>query len=216
MTVAGGLLGLTEPEAYLDLLDYRRHVFALYHWVRGHYPAAPAQAHARWRRVRALLVGRHAQSPLDPAQRAAFAGLRYYPYDPALAFAARLEPASGAVSLPASIGAAPPFVRAGVVCLPIGTLEVYWLTAYGGGLFLPFRDGTSGGETYAGGRYLLDTVKGADLGVDGRGRLVLDFNFAYHPSCHFNHRWPCPLSPDANRLRVAVQAGERAYSGVPK
>jgi uncharacterized protein (DUF1684 family) len=213
VTESQDLLGLTEPESFLDLLDYRRRVFALYDWVRYHYPAAPERAHARWRRVRALLVGRHRQSPLDPQQRAAFAGLRYFPYDPALAFAARLEPASGAVTLPASTGAAPPFVRAGVVRLPIGTLEVYWLTGYGGGLFLPFRDGTSGRDTYGGGRYLLDTVKGADLGVDGQGRLILDFNFAYHPSCHFNPKWPCPLSPAANRLRVPVEAGERAYPG---
>ena len=59
-------------------------------------------------------------------------------------------------------------------------LELFWLEGYGGGVFLPFRDATSGGETYGAGRYLLDTVKGADLGEE-EGRLVLDFNFAYNP-----------------------------------
>ena len=87
-------------------------------------------------------------------------------------------------------------------------LELYWLDAYGGGLFLPFRDATGGDETYGAGRYLLDTVKGADLGMDG-GRLVLDFNFAYHPSCAYDPRWACPLSPPANRMDVPVRAGER-------
>jgi uncharacterized protein (DUF1684 family) len=88
------------------------------------------------------------------------------------------------------------------------SLEVSWLTAYGGGAFLCFRDATSGTESYGGGRYLLDTVKGADLGEDG-GRLVLDFNFAYNPSCSYDPGWVCPLAPPANRLAVAVEAGER-------
>jgi uncharacterized protein len=87
-------------------------------------------------------------------------------------------------------------------------LELFWLEAYGGGLFLPFRDATSGDSTYGAGRYLLDTVKGADLGSEG-GRLVLDFNFAYNPSCAYDPKWVCPLSPPANRLAVAVQAGEK-------
>ncbi len=88
------------------------------------------------------------------------------------------------------------------------SLEVHWLEAYGGGVFLSFGDATSGRETYGGGRYLLDTVKGADLGSAG-DRLVLDFNFAYNPSCAYDPRWVCPLAPPANRLPVAVEAGER-------
>src|SRR5207302_1076236 len=87
-------------------------------------------------------------------------------------------------------------------------LELFWLEGYGGGVFLPFGDTTSGHETYGGGRYLLDTVKGSDLGEDG-GRLVLDFNFAYNPSCSYDPRWACPLTPASNRLATAVTAGER-------
>jgi uncharacterized protein (DUF1684 family) len=87
-------------------------------------------------------------------------------------------------------------------------LELYWLEAYGGGIFLPFADATNNSETYGGGRYLLDTVKGADLGEAG-GLLVLDFNFAYNPSCSYDSRWVCPLPPPANRLAVAIRAGER-------
>ena len=87
-------------------------------------------------------------------------------------------------------------------------LELYWLVGYGGGLFVPFRDETAGTETYGGGRYLLDTVKGTDLGTEN-GRLVLDFNFAYNPSCSYDPRWVCPLSPPANRLPVPIRAGER-------
>ncbi len=63
-------------------------------------------------------------------------------------------------------------------------------------------------ESYGGGRYLLDTVKGADLGGTD-GRLVVDFNYAYNPSCAYDPQWSCPLAPPANRLTVPILAGER-------
>ena len=63
-------------------------------------------------------------------------------------------------------------------------------------------------ETYGAGRYLLDTVKGSDLGSE-RGRLILDFNFAYNPSCSYDPRWVCPLAPPGNRLPIAIRGGER-------
>ena len=110
-----------------------------------------------------------------------------------------------------SAGSLTTFRRFGRVSLPVGTLDVYWLEAYGGGVFVPFADGTSGHETYGGGRYLLDTVKGSDLGGED-GRLVLDFNFAYNPSCAYDGRWACPLAPPANRLGARIRAGERTPS----
>jgi uncharacterized protein (DUF1684 family) len=97
------------------------------------------------------------------------------------------------------------------VHLPVGSLDVYWLEAYGGGIFLPFRDSTGGRQTYGAGRYLLDTVKGADLGSED-GRLVLDFNFAFNPSCAYDDAWACPLAPPANRLEEPIEAGERHLS----
>ena len=69
-------------------------------------------------------------------------------------------------------------------------------------------DGTSGESTYPAGRYLLDTVKGADLGSSGAD-LVFDFNFAYNPSCAYDPRWVCPLAPTENWLPVHVAAGEQ-------
>ncbi len=87
-------------------------------------------------------------------------------------------------------------------------LDLYWLDGYGGGVYLCFADATSGRETYGAGRYLLDTVKGSDLGTEA-GRLVLDFNFAYNPSCSYDPRWVCPLAPPGNRMSAAVRAGER-------
>lgn len=104
------------------------------------------------------------------------------------------------------------FTRFGVASFELDgrslSLGLHWLEAYGGGLFLPFADTSNGNETYGGGRYLLDTVKGADLGMES-GRLVLDFNFAFNPSCAYDTKWVCPLAPPPNRLPVSVHAGER-------
>jgi len=101
-----------------------------------------------------------------------------------------------------------PFRRFAAATFELGSLELYWLEGYGGGVFLPFADETRGTETYGAGRYLLDTVKGSYLGLEG-GRLVLDFNFAYNPSCSYDDRWACPLTPPPNRLPIPVRAGER-------
>ncbi len=87
-------------------------------------------------------------------------------------------------------------------------LTLFWVEGYGGGLFLPFKDATAGVETYSGGRYLYDTIKGADLGAD-ETEIVLDFNFAYNPSCAYDSRWVCPLSPPENTLPIKVTAGEQ-------
>jgi hypothetical protein len=91
-----------------------------------------------------------------------------------------------------------------------GELTLYWIGGYGGGAFLPFLDATSGTKTYGGGRYLIDSIKSADLGADAAGRTILDFNFAYNPSCYYSPRWVCPLAPRANRLPRPITAGERA------
>jgi uncharacterized protein (DUF1684 family) len=124
------------------------------------------------------------------------------------------DPEGAALVIPTSTGEPTRFTRIGSVRPVLGgeprSLAVYWLEGYGGGLFLPFRDARAGRETYGGGRYLLDTVKGADLGTSADGaRLVLDFNYAYNPSCAYDPRWSCPLAPPENRLDVPVDAGER-------
>ena len=109
-------------------------------------------------------------------------------------------------------GASFPYRRIGWAAFAVdGTdcrLAVFWLNDYAGGIFIPFRDATSGGESYGAGRYLWDSAKGADLGSSG-DELVLDFNYAYHPSCVYDPRWSCPLAPAENRLTVPIRAGER-------
>jgi len=195
----------------LDLLDWKRRVFALYAAVRAEPDAE--RAAAGWRIGRDALFAEHPQSPLGPEARTGFSGLDYFPFDPAARVTAEVVAAERErFEVPASAGPAMAFSRFGVARFTLGDtpceLELYWLDAYGGGLFVPFADATSGSETYGAGRYLLDTVKGADLGTED-GRLVLDFNLAYNPSCSYDPRWACPLSPPANRLGDAVRAGER-------
>jgi uncharacterized protein (DUF1684 family) len=204
----------TKSANHVDLLDWRRQVQQVYEGVRALRPSDPTEAHRRWRAARDELFATHSQSPLVPDHRRRFGGLEYFPYDPELSFAAHIEALTAErLQLGTSTGEAMAFERFGTVSLPVGTLDVYWLDAYGGGLFVPFRDSTAGDATYGGGRYLLDTVKGADLGSTADGALVFDFNFAYNPSCSYDPAWTCPLPPPGNRLDIRVEAGEKVYTG---
>jgi uncharacterized protein (DUF1684 family) len=118
------------------------------------------------------------------------------------------------LALPISTGGEESFTRIGRLTIPFPagerSLGAYWMAGYAGGLFVPFRDATNGTETYGAGRYLLDTAKSADLGAgSGPDSLILDFNFAFHPSCAFDPKWSCPLAPPENRLDIRIEAGER-------
>jgi uncharacterized protein len=195
----------------LALAEWRREVFDIYREVR--LGPDPQRAHARWRERRDRLFREHSESPLavdDPLRQT---GIPYWPYDPRLRFSVPvLEAARPARhALPTEGEEITELRQVGWVELPeaLGPrLAVWWLAQYGGGLFVPFRDQTAGSESYGAGRYLLDTVKGADLGLDD-GRLVLDFNFSFHPSCRYDAAWQCPLAPPENVLAGAVRAGER-------
>jgi len=170
-------------------------------------------AWVHWRDTRARLFREHPESPVPAAERDGYGGPHLYDYDPSWRLLGSVDPVEPIrFELTTSTDTTMAFSRFGVARFAHGgddlCLELYWLEGYGGGLFVPFADSTSGSETYGAGRYLLDTVKGADLGTED-GLLVMDFNFAYQPSCAYDPSWTCPLSPPANRLSVAVRAGER-------
>jgi hypothetical protein len=189
----------------LELLDWKRRIFGLYAEVRS--AADPESGWRRWREVRDELFRSHPQTPLPPETRARFSALPYFDYDPELRVLADVEPAERERREIATSGEQPySFTRFGRVEVFDATLDLYWLDGYGGGVYLCFADASP--DTYGGGRYLLDTVKGSDLGGKA-GKLVLDFNFAYNPSCAYDPHWVCPLAPPGNRLAIEVRGGER-------
>jgi uncharacterized protein (DUF1684 family) len=199
--------------AELELLDWRRRVAELYARVRANRDNDPLAAHDDWATTRDRLFSTHPETPLDDPAGAE--PLAYAAYDPSYVWEVAVDTDVERQRYPVATSGdgEMDFVRFGRITLPIGTLDVFWLDTYGGGVFLPFRDATAGRTTYGGGRYLLDTVKGADLGATVDGRLVVDFNFAYHPSCHYSPRWSCPLAPPGNTLAAAVPVGEQLYPG---
>ncbi len=242
-----------------DVADWRRQVHRLYQAVREE--ADPPTAHALWVAGRTELFEHHPASARRDGQR-----LRHADYDPAWRFvvaATDAEPCELAMQTgtDGTVG----FSRIGAFEVTDEIhLDAWWLGGYGGGLFVPVRDGSAGRLTYGAGRYLLDTVKGADLGredantrnstegstegssedradnrsvendnedgnrsvedgkedgadtksVDnGADRWVLDFNFAYNPSCVYDSRWACPLAPEGNRTSVPIEVGELLPEG---
>ena|SRR5947209_18272584 len=213
-----------RPSDYLDLYDYRLKVAALYARRDASLQAGedPLEVARAFRGERDALFAGHPQSALDPEQRRQFHGLRYYELDPTAVVRAEMdthvEPrriemgTSDAEAMPMQDVARLSFTYGGVDC----RLALYWIDVYGGGLFLPFRDLTAPSHTYGGGRYLVDTVKGStfeEFRTDAGGReIILDFNYAYNPSCAYNPRWSCPLAPRENHLPVAVAAGEQTLA----
>jgi uncharacterized protein len=196
---------------HLELAGWRRTVAELYAGFR--HAADPAEAHAAWRAGRDQLFREHSQSPLPAGDPLRDTGLPYWPYDARWRLSAPLQPVADGPRLVVPAGTEPDTVLRliGRVDVPDpvgGRLDVWWLDQYAGGLFIPVRDGTAGAGSYGGGRYLLDTAKGADHGRIG-DELVLDFNFLYHPSCRYSPDWVCPLAQDGNRVTARVEAGEQ-------
>jgi uncharacterized protein (DUF1684 family) len=196
----------------LELADWRRQMSELYAAIRA--DVDPLSAWMRWREVRDRLYRSHPQSPVPVIERGDATAPEYFDYDPALRTTADVDAGDGVVfELPGSTSGHVTAERAGTVRFSLrGTphsLSMFWLLDYAGGFFLSFRDATSGDETYGAGRYVLDTAKGADLGTDATGRVVVDFNFSYQPSCSYDPRWSCPLPPRENWLTRPIRAGER-------
>jgi uncharacterized protein (DUF1684 family) len=182
------------------------------HEHHHHAPVAYADAVAGFRADKDAFFRSSPGSPIPEAERAGFEGLPYFDVDETLAFdGLALEPYAGSeptsFEIPTSDGKLRPAERAGILAFAVGSVPAK-LTAYtfendrSGAVFVPFLDGTSGTETYGAGRYL-------DLEPDADGTYTLDFNLAYHPSCVYDIKFSCPLTPAENRLPVRIEAGER-------
>jgi uncharacterized protein (DUF1684 family) len=157
----------------------------------------------------------HPQSAIPAEERSSFTGLNYFPPNDDAIVVAPMRAADGGIDI--DTGGEDGVVhyrRIGILQTPFGELSLWWMLGYGGGLFLPMRDGTSGKGTFGGGRYLTDTVKGTHgRGVVplGNDRVRLDFNYLYNPSCAYDEAWLCPLAPSENWLSAPVEAGELLY-----
>lgn len=204
----------TMAQDRLELVDWRRQTAELYAAIR-----AANEPDAAWRQfvaVRDEMFAGHPQSPLTAEQRATFGHLPYYPYNPAFRTVGRIdfniEADETAIDL--LHDGLLRLTRIGVVSFRLlghaAALSLFWVEGYGGGLFLPFKDLTNRMETFGGGRYLYDTIKGADIGAQAQ-EILLDFNFAYNPSCAYNAQWYCPLAPEENALNISVAAGEKRF-----
>jgi uncharacterized protein (DUF1684 family) len=207
---------MTDEQRYsLAVADWRRQVHELYRAVRAE--AVPEAAHALWVSGRSDLFDRHLASPRREGQ-----SLRHADYDPSFRFIlAVLAAEPDRFEVQTGTDGVAPFERVGRFELPFAdeaaSLDIWWLGSYGGGIFVPLRDGTAGSLTYGAGRYLLDTVKGSDLGRDAEAdpsaEWVVDLNFAYNPSCVYDPRWACPLAPAGNRFRTPAPVGELLPAG---
>ncbi len=153
------------------------------------------------------------ESPLTPNQQADFDGLSYFEENPSLVITSRLE-ADGVdrderIVMQTTTGGEQLYRRAGLVRFEVDgvpTQVTLYASAGSHGLFLPFRDATSGKESYGAGRYL-------DVEHPGpSGRLTVDFNYAYNPYCAYNPEWSCPIPPGENWLTVPIRAGEKSFS----
>ena len=150
------------------------------------------------------------QSPLTPEQRTAFEGLAYFPENDALALTLPVDrnAAGSDIVLDTSDGQKRQYRRVGTIDVPVGT-ETARLTLFAmpghSRLFLPFFDGTTGTESYSGGRYLEPRER-------PDGQIEVDFNYAYNPYCAYGEGWSCPIPPDENRVSPRIEAGEQNFS----
>ncbi len=197
----------------LYLADWRRQVSEMYADIRRNNNGNDAWCDFRAKRDQ--LFRFHSQTPLSEAQLETFNHVQYFDYNPELRVIGQVNTAVSSktyeLDLPEGLFR---FKHFADVEFELGkrplSLQLYWVQGYGGGLFLPFRDLSNGKTTYGGGRYLYDAIKGADLSQN-TNEILLDFNFAYNPSCAYNDQWVCPLAPQENWLQVEIEAGEKAF-----
>jgi uncharacterized protein len=147
------------------------------------------------------------QSPLTPAQKQIFKGLNYFPENLALRLEVRVDvfDVQEPVSIQTTSGRPQNYKRYGKFKFNVDG-QIAELTIYSGqhGFFLPFADALAGSETYPAGRYLEPQKLSS-------GKFLVDFNQAYNPYCAYNEQWSCPITPPENRLKVAIQAGEKIF-----
>jgi len=167
-----------------------------------------------WRKDRDQFFKTHQRSPLTPAEKKSFKGLRYYPFDSQYVFSSQIERYNFHINNPkyyatflTNKGTNKRYIRYGKLRFKLNgkdyTIEVY-KSILSDMLFVPFKDMTNGRETYEGGRYI-------DAEILPGYKMVLDFNMAYYPSCAYNEKFICALPPRENMLEIEIKAGEKTF-----
>jgi len=153
--------------------------------------------------------------PIPPDAMDTLLPLSYFPPDPDYVVAASLKPAAQrvVVDMPTSTGELRKEERVGVLEFVLKGQPMALAAFHEAGtdmthLFIPFRDLTSGTETYQAGRYL-------DLELTPTGLYNIDFNRAYNPYCYYNSKFDCPYPPAENRLTIPIRAGQRLPPSKP-
>jgi uncharacterized protein (DUF1684 family) len=200
--------GLDEA---LATAEWQRDILRIYDEIRG--ARGEPSAWDKWRSIRDGLMADHRKSPLTPDRLEDFKGLSYFDYGTDFRVLGTINEVAPSTVTPGTADKSSlPITRLAMVTFNLRgrshSLDLFWMGTWRGGFFLPFTDGTNGRTTYAGGRYLIDMLKGEDLGVEG-DQLVLDFNFAYHPPCAHNPSYSCPLPGPGSQIDAEVRAGER-------
>ena len=209
---------MSTPANPLSLAHWRRSMARLYADVRMG-SADPERTSDAFRAARDRLFREHDDSPIPSVHRSRWRGASWFPYDARWRINGIVKPLANRSTFELALASdgVTRFTRVANVDFAVRgvgyALALYWLEGYGGGLWLPFGDLTNGTSTYGGGRYLYDTIKGADLGASTT-EFVLDFNFAYNPSCTYDERWSCPLPPAENKLPIEIAAGEQVMGGL--
>jgi uncharacterized protein (DUF1684 family) len=168
----------------------------------------------RARKMKDVFFAHDWQSPVPPQDRPRFEGLKYYAPDPSYRFELELydHPEKEVVRMVYSQGNEQDFLRWGEFRFTINgkeqTLQAYKRNQEEETLFVPFKDATSGKETYGAGRYL-DIVPDKDRNREGN--WILDFNQAYNPWCAYSEAYNCPFVLAENWLEVPILAGEKNY-----
>jgi uncharacterized protein (DUF1684 family) len=168
----------------------------------------------KMRKMKDNFFAQNWQSPLPPKDRARFKGLQYYPPDTSYRFELNLNehPEPRVVKMVYTKGNEQDFINWGEFRFRIDgkelSLQAYKRSREEDMLFIPFRDATSGKDTYGTGRYV-DLEPDTDR-TDG-GKWVLDFNQAYNPWCAYSEAYTCPIVPAENWLELPIYAGEKNY-----
>lgn len=162
----------------------------------------------RFRSEKDSVFAKDPHSPLTPAQRRAFHGLAYFEENPGLVIKATIDRnvEHEEVRMGTSAGEEQVYQRYGLVRFSVDgqpAQVALYASDDSDELFIPFRDATSGRETYGAGRYLEVHAHGDEV--------TIDFNYAYNPNCAYDPSWSCPLPPPENWLKVPIRAGEKTF-----